>query len=65
MSLPPLDERVANASPPEPAAPGLNVVVGSTTCPHPEDAWELASTNGLTYYYQCAQCNGVVVVWRR
>lgn len=65
MSFTSLRSSVSNASPPETAAPGTKAIGGSDECAHPRDALELTSTNGLTYYYQCTQCDGIVVVWRR
>lgn len=31
------------------------------TCPHPADAVEFLGTNGLTRFYRCRRCDGVVI----
>jgi hypothetical protein len=45
--------------------PGMNAIGGSGDCSHPQEALSLVSTNGMTYYYRCADCDAVVIVWRR
>jgi hypothetical protein len=45
--------------------PGLDAVGGRGDCSHPREVLCLLSTNGMTYYYRCADCDAVVIVWRR
>jgi hypothetical protein len=45
--------------------PGMNAIGGHDDCSHPREVLSLVSTNGMTYYYRCADCDAVVIVWRR
>lgn len=49
----------------EPRKPGMKTIGAAEGCLHPKESLELLSTNGLTYYYSCDDCGGLILLWRR